>query len=165
VGRIAWSVVAALCYVGAVVGLAASVRDNWRWLREGQQVDAVVVDRADDDWYTVEYHGTVIVEGDMWGGEWETGDSIRVFVHPDDPSRVRNSSSLWLELLLGVPITAGVVVGAPPIVYWWIWKRRPRERRCLIDASPARTRVSQRFRNRARSCARVTCRQPEITGK
>jgi hypothetical protein len=142
-----------LCYVGAVVGLAASVRDNWRWLREGQQVDAVVVDSADDDWYTVEYHGTVIAEGDMWGGEWEAGDSIRVFVHPDDPSRVRNSSSLWLELLLGVPITAAVVVGAPPIVYWLIWKRRRREPRCLVDASPAGTSGSQRFRNHARSCA------------
>jgi hypothetical protein len=50
-----------------------------------------------------------------------------VIVHPDDRSRVRNISSLWLELLLGVPITAAVIVGAPPVVYCLIWKRRPKE--------------------------------------
>jgi hypothetical protein len=108
-------------------GLRASVGHNWRWLREGQQVDATVVDSTDDDWYTVEYHGTVIAEGDMWGGDWKMGDRIRVIVHPDDRSRVRNISSLWLELLLGVPITAAVIVGAPPVVYWLIGKRRPKE--------------------------------------
>jgi hypothetical protein len=145
-----------LSYVGAAVGLPASVRDNWRWLRDGQQVDAVVVDRADDDWYTVEYHGTVLAEGDMWGGEWRKGDRIRVLVHPDDPSSVRNNSSLYLELLLGVSITAAVLVAAPPIVYWLIWKRRPRQPLRLVGASPAGTTGPQPSRNRARS----SCRQP-----
>jgi len=125
-----WLLVAVL-YVVAMAGLTATNRDNWRWLRHGRVVDAVIVgegDKYEDGQdYDIRYRDGRVAQIALTE-DFDVGDTVTVWVHPDDPSRVAIRSSLQVEIVLGFAITAALYAAPPIALTIAIARRRRRPR-------------------------------------
>jgi hypothetical protein len=128
--RFAISAGAAFFYVLVLNALGQKLVHDWQWVHEGEEVRALIVDKGDaagseQREYTVRYGDGITAYG-VLSDEFDVGDTLTVQVRPGDPFEVRTHQDVWMEVILGAPLTAALVVGAPPILYWVIWKRRPK---------------------------------------